>query len=302
MKDDLRQLIIKGKTDQVLKKLLKVAEELEDDRLREKVMLLSASYEKHSENELLGLSYGEEQRVSIAKINKALLHLINQLPDEPLTATKRLKNGNEAYFPKAQKSQRRSWRRWGIFLMVGLISSFIAGWGLFNGIIDKEKTNADPQKTNLVEQDSLPIEVTPNDEVDSTIEFSNNNQVPTSTFPHKKVEKNTIESNPQINEKDKPGNFQMKQETKINHPKKKKYTLFINLREVDSASVNSDETNGLFLSRGGKFVIVDSGANSLKLFYKGKGHPFNGVNNIVITQDSLCVIGGRNIVTITSCK
>ena len=88
MKDDLRQLIIKGKTDQVLKKLLKVAEELEDDRLREKVMLLSASYEKHSENELLGLSYGEEQRVSIAKINKALLHLINQLPDEPLTATK----------------------------------------------------------------------------------------------------------------------------------------------------------------------------------------------------------------------
>lgn len=300
MKDDLRQLIAEGKTDQVLKKLLKVAEELEDDRLREKVMLLSASYEKYSENELLGLSYGEEQRVSIAKINKALLHLINQLPDEPLTATKPLKTGNEAYFPKAQKSQRRRWRRWGIFLMVGLIFSLIVGWELCNSIINKEKTNTKSQNSNLVESDSLPIEGPQNRKVDSTIGFTTINQIPQPTFPQEKVEKKTNVSNTQVNERDNPGSSKVKKSVKINIPKKKEFILFINSLDVDSAVVNGDETKGLFLAQGLSYVVVDSGANSLELF--SNGMPFIRLNNIAISQDSLCLIGGRNIVTITSCN
>ncbi len=82
MKDKLRDLISKGKTDEAIQRLLNLTRQLKNKDLTEETLLQSARYEQYKKEKRQGTSSSENQQISISRINQALLEIISTLPDE----------------------------------------------------------------------------------------------------------------------------------------------------------------------------------------------------------------------------
>ena len=84
MKQNLHQLLSKGKTGQVVEELLKITLEKKLEDLHGEVLLLSAKYEALKKSKSSGTSRVEDQEVTLARINEALLSVINRLDQDRL--------------------------------------------------------------------------------------------------------------------------------------------------------------------------------------------------------------------------
>lgn len=80
MKEYLRQLIAGGKTEEALQQLLKVSKQLKDQALYNEVIHQSSQYKEYAKSKRQGTSSVEDQKISLARINQALLEIISQLP------------------------------------------------------------------------------------------------------------------------------------------------------------------------------------------------------------------------------
>ncbi len=82
MKERFRELLTKGKTQELLDLLLDITKKRGLNLLFEETLLQSAKYSEYIKTRLRGTLKVEDLNVSISKINEALLYIINQLPDE----------------------------------------------------------------------------------------------------------------------------------------------------------------------------------------------------------------------------
>ena len=95
MKKELQDLIAQGKISQALRQLLILSEQLKDEDLREEILLLSARYNEYEKGRQQDTTTLEEQRISIARINAALLFVIRRLPAE--VSLSRIQKGQVLY-------------------------------------------------------------------------------------------------------------------------------------------------------------------------------------------------------------
>ncbi len=93
MKEYLRQLIAGGKTEEALQQLLKVSKQLKDQALYNEVIQQSSKYEQYARAKRQGTSSMEDQKISLARINQALLEIIPQLPHQSKIAGETDNNG-----------------------------------------------------------------------------------------------------------------------------------------------------------------------------------------------------------------
>ena len=76
----MHRLIALGKTKKAIGELLRITAESQLTDLYEETLLQSARYETYSKDKRLGTSDSESQEIVIARINEALLQIIDQLP------------------------------------------------------------------------------------------------------------------------------------------------------------------------------------------------------------------------------
>ncbi len=82
MKDHLRQLIARGKTQQAIRKLLQMTEQTGKPDWYNEVVLQSARFKTYQQAKRKGTATFEEKGISIAQIHDALLEIIDQLEEE----------------------------------------------------------------------------------------------------------------------------------------------------------------------------------------------------------------------------
>lgn len=81
-KSELRNLIGKDKTQQVIDDLLEITKSLEDNELHNEVVLQSSKFKKYQKRGRKGISTFENQDISISRIEDALIQIIDNLPND----------------------------------------------------------------------------------------------------------------------------------------------------------------------------------------------------------------------------
>jgi len=124
LKQTLQQLIAQGKTGQAIDQLLQRTEHSGDTELREEVLMQSARYRDYAKARRLGTSSAEDQQTALARINQALLHISNQLPEDG--------DGDRSGGRRVKPRQTKAWQ-WvvGAGVVIGILSG-IAGITGFN--------------------------------------------------------------------------------------------------------------------------------------------------------------------------
>ena len=156
----LRQLIAQGKTRRVIQELLKIAQQLDEEDLREEIVLQSARYEQYAKEQRLGTATPEKQSTDLAKINQALLHIVDRLPAKVISQLLE-KQVNSKY--------KKKWGQW--IVTAGVLIAILAGIAKWSGFTspyewspDKESTNELPETKPDRDLDSAHTEEIPPEE------------------------------------------------------------------------------------------------------------------------------------------
>lgn len=80
-KTELKELVAKGKTGDVIKGLLAASTAIRDNDLHNDVVSQSAKWETFRREQAAGVLSEQEERITKARLTEALLYLIDQLPD-----------------------------------------------------------------------------------------------------------------------------------------------------------------------------------------------------------------------------
>jgi len=124
LKQALQQLIAQGKTEQVIDQLLQLTERSGDTELREEVLLQASRYRDYAKAKRMGTSGTEDQQITLAPINQALIQIIQQLSEE----------GEEkgSSIAPAERTKGKTWQYVvGVGVVIGILSG-IAGITGFN--------------------------------------------------------------------------------------------------------------------------------------------------------------------------
>ena len=85
-KDRFKLLIAENKTDEVIEALRNVSNKIESKRISNAIILLSSRYEAYVDKNILGTAGQEEEDVSLAKLNQAILTLLDEIPEKYFNA------------------------------------------------------------------------------------------------------------------------------------------------------------------------------------------------------------------------
>ena len=121
VKSQLKDLISQGNTQEVIQQLKLIAKQTDDKYFQEEVLLQSARYEQYATANRQGTSHPEEQKITIAKINKALLYIIDKVPNDlqaPATTKTTETKEDTAPPPKTKKSL---WKKWAAIISGGIV-------------------------------------------------------------------------------------------------------------------------------------------------------------------------------------
>ncbi len=126
MKENLKDLIAKGKTDTAIQQLLEITKEIGDGELQEEVLLQSAKYQAYAKTKRQGTTTQEEQQISISRVHRALLQIISEVPENIATKHKSIVRKT------ADKPKSRPRWQWvgGISVIIGILG----GIAEFSGI------------------------------------------------------------------------------------------------------------------------------------------------------------------------
>ena len=118
-KEELQSLIAEGKVQKALNNLLEITKKKNLKELHDEVLMISAKYKSYEKEKRLGTSKNETQNISLAKINEALLQIINQIPGKEGKQYQKLAN---------RKSSRNEMKRiWKFVLGISVIIGFFTG-------------------------------------------------------------------------------------------------------------------------------------------------------------------------------
>lgn len=82
MKNQLQNLLSKGKTDQVIKYLVDITDKIGEESLNQEVIVVSAKYKRVNNARRMGTIRSEEYDISLAQVNRALAQIIGELPTD----------------------------------------------------------------------------------------------------------------------------------------------------------------------------------------------------------------------------
>lgn len=119
MEDKLRDLIARGKTDQVLKILLKETKKLTDKQLSDEIRIQSGKFEQYTRDSRIGILNREEQQVTQSQINNALLEIINKME-----GNQSVNHSISTNTPTIKDKPAKPWQR--VAFILGILAS-IAG-------------------------------------------------------------------------------------------------------------------------------------------------------------------------------
>lgn len=142
MKQALQQLIAQGKTEQVIDQLLQLTERSGDTALREEVLLQASRYRDYAKAKRMGTSSTEDQQITLARINQALIQIIQQLSEEE----------KKSSITPAPRPKTKTWQYVvGVGVVIGILSG-IAGITGFNlkSLLGMGATNSPLQLTVYV--------------------------------------------------------------------------------------------------------------------------------------------------------
>lgn len=138
MKKQIKTLIGQGRTQQAIEKLLIVSQQLGDHDFHNDVVLQAAHFKKYEQARRQGISSFQEEGISLAKINLALLSLADQIPEEKEPAiAKHNKNLRESI----DTPPKGKWWQWIVGL--GLLITIPAGMAEITGYNLKDLLIAD---------------------------------------------------------------------------------------------------------------------------------------------------------------
>ena len=145
MKQQLQTLIAEGKTDEAIQKLLTLANQIKKKDFHQEVIIQSARFEKYNQSNRMGISSSQEEGISIAKINKALLDIIDRLSDHEATHIEA--KTKESFIP-IDLSPSSKWWKWVVGL--GLLIAIPAGIADFTGYSLKDLFSSSSTASNTV--------------------------------------------------------------------------------------------------------------------------------------------------------
>ncbi len=145
MKERLRELIAIGKTKEAILKLRSLADQINDSGVQQEIILQSSRYERFSMANRMGTSSSEEQGTSLAKINKALLEIVEQLP-ETITSSDSIKIEDSS--PSIDKPPTGKMWKW--IVALGLLIAISAGIAEISGYSLKKLFSSSSTASNTV--------------------------------------------------------------------------------------------------------------------------------------------------------
>ncbi len=80
--DKMKKLVAENKTEEVIDSLFELADKIPDKKLSNNVTILSSRYGTYVEEKTLGTVNSEEGDIKLAKLNQAILNIIDSLPNE----------------------------------------------------------------------------------------------------------------------------------------------------------------------------------------------------------------------------
>ncbi len=78
----IRELVAKNQNDKVIEALINLARKIENKDLSNSIILLSSKFENYVKDSRNGVLSHEQQEQSLAKLNEAILELIDDLPED----------------------------------------------------------------------------------------------------------------------------------------------------------------------------------------------------------------------------
>jgi len=122
LKQALQQLIAQGKTEQAIDQLLRLTERSGDTALREEVLLQASRYRDYAKAKRMGTSSTEDQQITLARINQALIQIIQQLSEE-----------EEEKGSSIGPADRPKAKTWQYVVGVGVVIGILSGIAVITG-------------------------------------------------------------------------------------------------------------------------------------------------------------------------
>ena len=118
----IKELVAKNQSEKVINQLIKLARRIDNKEISNSIIMLSNRFENYVRDTRNGVLSQEEQDVSLAKLNKSILDLIDDLPDETFQIGE-LKTSNsvvQTHFSEADKLMK--------YLIMALFALGIVGF------------------------------------------------------------------------------------------------------------------------------------------------------------------------------
>lgn len=128
-KDELKKKVAQGKTSQVLKFLIENLDSISDRELKNNILMQSSKFENYLNEKINQTSNNDALELLLAKINKALLQLIDKLPNVIANEEKLQEKKGYIKLPLQNKPnfiKRKKYLKVGALLFFTLIVIFIS--------------------------------------------------------------------------------------------------------------------------------------------------------------------------------
>ena len=168
MKKELQELIAQGKTGKAIDLLLKIAADFDEPDIQQDVLLLSARFQEYSNEKRRGINSDEQQKVTLSRINMALLEIIERLPEK-------VGKGFNGWLGR--------WTLWERMLGIGVIVGVLVGLVVFTGadlsfFWSGKKPNGPLQLTVYVHGAKGKQDIVLEDEGKLIVDFGNDRRTP----------------------------------------------------------------------------------------------------------------------------
>ncbi|MEL6865229.1 MAG: hypothetical protein AAFP19_12455 [Bacteroidota bacterium] len=128
MKNQLQELLANGRTGAVINLLRQMLDQIDQEQVRQEIVLYAAQYEQLEKNSQLNLMTMQELEVGRSKLNYALIQFVEKYPDLPLTnvaGTKPRVEATKIHFHKvetpAEQKERKRFFQWKYIAALGVI-------------------------------------------------------------------------------------------------------------------------------------------------------------------------------------
>ena len=91
LRNSIKKLVAENKTDEVIDALLGLSDKIEDEGIKNSVIILSSRYKRFVDQNIRGISDAGEENVFLAQLNDAVLKLIDEMPEAYFTENNKTK-------------------------------------------------------------------------------------------------------------------------------------------------------------------------------------------------------------------